>query len=186
MPVITEGFKQALANLPPSELHKIIIKFARKNREFYDYINLEYLVKKEAETDLFEETKEAVFSALYSNYRGNLQKQLKSGIDKAVKHINYFAKVTKNKKLEADLLLMMLDYIFDNFSQHLGTCFTVFDSRLAITTNRLYNLVTKKLHEDYIIEYEDDINRFLEILHSRSNHLDYVFSMPKKVTKVRV
>jgi len=34
MPVITEGFKQALANLPPWELHKIIIKFARKNKEF--------------------------------------------------------------------------------------------------------------------------------------------------------
>ncbi|HKL32960.1 MAG TPA: hypothetical protein VJ919_10510, partial [Tangfeifania sp.] len=94
---------------------------------------------------------------------------------------NHFVKVTKNKNREADLLRNLLDKVFENYADELGTCWTVFDSKLAVTTNRLYNLVTKKLHEDYWIEYREDLNRFLDVLHSRSNYLDYLNEMPKSL-----
>ena len=35
--------------------------------------------------------------------------------------------------------------------------------------------------EDYLIEFKDDINRFLLILHQKSNHLNIVYSMPEKL-----
>ncbi|WP_372948240.1 hypothetical protein [Mariniphaga sp.] len=79
------------------------------------------------------------------------------------------------------MLNSILTFVFERFTDDLGTCWTVFDSKLAVTTNRLYNLVTKKLHEDYWIEYREDVNRYLDILHSRSNHLDYIYNMPKSI-----
>ncbi|MDY6800605.1 MAG: hypothetical protein SVU94_05210 [Bacteroidota bacterium] len=116
-----------------------------------------------------------------SSYSGNLYRQIASSVGKAIKHVNYYKELTKDKKGEADLLNIILKEVFDDYSQHLGTCFTVFDSKLASTVNRLINLVNKKLHEDYKIEYEDDINRYLGILHEKSNHLDFVYSMPDKI-----
>jgi hypothetical protein len=44
---------------------------------------------------------------------------------------------------------------------------------------RLTTLVTKKLHEDYIIEYRDRINGYLQKLHRTSNHIDTIYLMPK-------
>lgn len=79
------------------------------------------------------------------------------------------------------MLLNLLKEVFSKYSGMLGTCWTIFDSKLAITTNCLYNLVTKKLHEDYLVEYAEPLDRFLDILHSRSNHLDYIYYMPKSL-----
>jgi hypothetical protein len=93
---------------------------------------------------------------------------------------NAMPRLSKENK-EADLLRNLLDDVFENYTDELGTCWTAFDSKLAVTTNRLYNLVTKKLHEDYRIEYRESLNRYLEILHSRSNYLDYVYKMPKSM-----
>jgi len=182
MPRLSKEFKQAIQEIPVKELQKLVMQFASKNPEIYDFINLQYVNGAEAEDELFEETKEKVSDEiLFLGERGIVQKNLAKAIAKSVEYINHFAKVTKNEKREADLLLNLLDNVFENYTDELGTCWTVFDSKLAITTNRLYNLVTKKLHEDYLVEYTEPMNRFLEILHSKSNHLDYVYDMPKSV-----
>ena len=135
----------------------------------------------EAKLDLFEKTKENVLASLIFHPRGIIQRQIASCMNTAIKHINYYAKIAKDKKGEADLLHILLIEVFSEYSEYLNTCFTVFDSKLALTTNRLYNKVTKHLHEDYLMEFKDDINHFLSILHAKSNHLDFVYSMPQKV-----
>jgi transcriptional regulator with XRE-family HTH domain len=182
MPRLSKEFKQAIQEIPVEELQKLVIMAVSKNQEIYDWVNIKYVNGNEAETELFTETKEKSLGEIYLfNERGILQKNLASAIGKAVKHINYYEKVTGNNSGEAELLLYLLNEVFENYSVKLGTCWTVFDSKLAITTNRLYNIVTKKLHEDYLVEYTESLNRFLEILHSKSNHLDYVYNMPKKI-----
>jgi hypothetical protein len=182
MPRLSKEFKQAIQEIPVEELQKLVMQFASKNPEIYDFINLQYVNGTDAEDELFEETKEKVSDEiLFPGERGILQKNLAKGIAKSVEYINHFAKVTKNDKREAELLLSLLDDVFENYSAKLGTCWTVLDSKLAITTNRLYNLVTKKLHEDYRIEFAEPMNRFLEILQAKSNHLDYVYDMPKSM-----
>ncbi len=178
MPTLNKEFKQAIKQLPVSELQKLVIQAAAKNREIYDMINLQYISGKEAEKELFERTKEQALNELYfAGNRGIFQKNLSKALGKAVKHINHYVKVTKHKEGEAELLLAVLTEVFENHANQLGTCWTVYDSKLAITTNRLFNLVTKKLQEDYWIEYKEPLNRFLKILHTQSNHLDYVYSM---------
>ena len=182
MPRLSKEFKQAIQEIPLEELQKLVMQFASKNPEIYDFINLQYVNGNIAENDLFEETVEKITKEiLFPGKRGVVQKNLAKAIAKSVEYINHFIKVTKNGKREAELLLKLLDVVFENYTDELGTCWTVFDSKLAITTNRLYNLVTKKLHEDYRIEFAEPMNRFLEILQAKSNHLDYVYDMPKSM-----
>ncbi|MFH1197487.1 MAG: hypothetical protein V1720_17435 [bacterium] len=144
----------------------------------YDSLCFDYL-QNNSVIDLFEDAKDNIENIFSNLNRGIIQKHLAKAISQSIKIVNHFAKTTKDKKLEADLLLFLLTTVFDTFSEHLGTCWTVFDSKLAITTNRLLNLIKKKLHEDYWIEYNDRINSFLRILKSKCNHLDYVYNMPR-------
>ena len=182
MPRLTKEFKRAIQEIPLDELQKLVMQFASKNREIFDFVNLQYVNGNDAEDELFEDTMEKITDEiLFPGERGIVQKNLTKAIAKSVEYINHFAKVTKNEKREAELLLCLLKGVFGNYSNELSTCWTAFDSKLAITTNRLFNLVTKKLHEDYRIEFAQPLNRFLEILHAKSNHLDYVYNMPKSV-----
>ncbi len=182
MPRLSKEFKQAILEIPTDELQKIAIQFASKNKEFFDLLNLKYVSGNEAEDELFEEIREKIgYEINFPGWRGIIQKNLAKAISKAIGHINHFAKASKNDVREAELLLYLLEMTFKNYSHELGTCWTVFDSKLAITTNRLYNLVTKKLHEDYKIEYVGRVNRLLTLLHAKSRHLDYVFNMPKSM-----
>ena len=182
MPVLSEEFKQGIKNIPIPELQKLVIKLARSNKNIYDIINIEYLQKNEAEQELFEKTKTKIkFHLINRPYRGPVQKSNASAMGKAVKEINYYTKVTGNKHNEAKLLNILLNYVFTNFSEDLGTCWTVFDSKLSVTTKRLLNLVTKKLHEDYLLDFKNDLNNYLKILHSRSNHIDLIYNLPDKI-----
>jgi hypothetical protein len=38
-----------------------------------------------------------------------------------------------------------------------------------------------KLHPDYKIDYEGKINRYLEVLHRTSNHIDFIYAMPASI-----
>jgi hypothetical protein len=182
MPRLSKEFKQTIKEIPVEELQKLVIHFASKNAEIYDFINLQYVEGENAEEELFEETKEKISDEmLFPGERGIVQKNLAKAITKSVGYINHFVKVSKNKNREADLLRNLLDNVFENYADELGTCWTAFDSKLAVTTNRFYNLVTKKMHEDYRVEYRENLNRYLEILHANSNHLDYVYNMPKSL-----
>lgn len=182
MPRLSKEFKQTIKEIPVEELQKLVIHFASKNAEIYDFINLQYVEGENAEEELFEETKEKISDEmLFPGERGIVQKNLAKAITKSVGYINHFVKVSKNENREADLLRNLLDNVFENYADELGTCWTTFDSKLAVTANRLYNLVTKKMHEDYRVEYRENLNRYLEILHANSNHLDYVYNMPKSL-----
>ena len=182
MPRLSKEFKHAIQEIPIDELQKIVLQVASKNPEVFDMLNLKYVSGNEAEDELFEETRKKIANEIcFLGGRGKIQKNIAKAITNAIGYINYFSKVTKNKVREAELLLYMLNETFENYGDELGTCWTVFDSKLAITTNRLYNLVTKKLHEDYQIEFAEPMNRLLTLLHSKSGHLDYVYNMPKSM-----
>jgi hypothetical protein len=62
-----------------------------------------------------------------------------------------------------------------------GTCFTQYDTKVAMIVKRLLNIVTKKMHEDYRIEYEETINEYLQILHRTSSHIDTIYNLPKAI-----
>ncbi len=182
MPVISKDFKQGVQNIPYQELQKLVLKLARSNSDVYDLINIGYLHKEEAGQELFEETMAKIqFHLINMSFKGPVQKSIATSIGKAVKEINYYTKITGNKRNEAELLNILLSDVFTNFSDDLGTCWTIFDSKLGVTTKRLLNLVTKKLHEDFLLDFKDDLNKYLRILHSHSNHIDLILNLPDKL-----
>lgn len=182
MPRLSKDFKKVISEIPADELQKLVLQAASKSQEIYDWINIRYVDGQEAKNQLFKEAKDNALGEIYAySDRGIIQKSLAKAIGNAVKHINYYVKITNDVVGEAELLNSILKFVFESFADDLGTCWTVFDSKLAVTTNRLYNLVTKKLHQDYRVEYRDNLNHYLEILHSQSNYLDYIFSMPKSM-----
>jgi hypothetical protein len=177
MAKLSSEFKEAIHALQKDDLEKIILRFSKKDKEMYESLCFEY-VKNETAINLFEDSKEQI-EIHFRNLRNSvIQKQLANAISKSVKTINNFRSITKEIKLEADLLLYLLKIVFDNFQDELGTCWTVFDSKLAITTNRLMNLIKKDLHEDYWIEYREEMNNFIKILKRKSRHIDFVYNMP--------
>ncbi len=182
MPVLSKEFKLGVQKMPTKDLQKMVIKLARGNKEVYDILNIAYLGNEEAHQDFFKDTKAKVQFNLYNlSIRGPIEKSIASSMGKAVKEINYYVKITGNKTNEADLLNFLLKEVFTEFADHLGTCWTIFDSKLGLTTKRLLNLISKKLHEDYMLDYKDDINGYLRILHRRSNHIDLIYGLPDNI-----
>ncbi|TVR76116.1 MAG: hypothetical protein EA412_14250 [Chitinophagaceae bacterium] len=182
MPILDKATKEQIKKLDHSTLQDIVVKLASKEKLVYDYIFINYLDKELGENELFEATKndlEVIFRKRFKGFSQELQ--LANMLGACIKRINEFTKISKNKALEADLLLYVLEVPFSLTPMMFGTCFTQYDTKVAMILKRLINVVTKKLHEDYKIEYQEAINDYLQILHHRSNHIDTVYHLPKSI-----
>ncbi len=91
-----------------------------------------------------------------------------------------FSKNCKNKTLEIDLIMYVLEIPFPDAEAELGTCFTEYDNQVGMLVRRVISLLSA-IHEDYKIEYQKEINNYLNILHKKSNHLDSIYSLPAEI-----
>lgn len=184
MPRLTADFKEAVKQLSRNELQEIVLKLASKERNAYDFITVNYLDKETGEKELYETTIDDLEFLFCKGYKGfSVELRAANMISACVKRINEFSKCSKNKVLEADLLVYILDSaVFANSDARLGTCFTNYDYKVALVVKRLLTLVTTKLHPDQKLDYVSKVNFYLEKLHRQSNHLDMVFDMPKSIS----
>jgi len=174
--------KEEIANLPKSDLVKLIIKAMSTNKQFHDYVLINHIDKANGEKELFEETKldlDRLFSKSYKGYSRELV--MANMLAACNKRISEFAKVCKNKSMEVELILYVLEIPFSVSTKHFGTCFTKYDYQVYLLVKKAITLVKTKLHGDYHIEFAPKLNEYLTILHKHSNHLDYVYNMPKTV-----
>jgi len=173
--------KEQLLVLPKNDLIDIIVKLAAKKAN-YDFLLVNYLDKDGGGKDLFEEARLDLDSLFRKRYKGfSEQLQLANMLSACTKRINEFTEVSKNKKLEADLLLYVLEVPFSLSTNMFGTCFTQYDYRVGLIVRRLINLVTKKLHPDYLVEYKGKLNAYLAILHRTSDFNDIIYLLPKMI-----
>lgn len=182
MPRLSKEIKEKIKSLECKELQDIVLKLSSKDKSVYDYVFANYLDKEYGEKELFETAKadlEIIFIKRYKGYAEELQ--MANMLGACIKRINEFTKISKNKIFEAGLLLHILEVPFSLTTNMFGTCFTQYDTKVAMIVRRLINVVTKKMHEDYKIEYEETINEYLQILHRRSNHIDTVYNLPKTI-----
>jgi len=181
MAKVDKETKEQIKNLTKKQLEDIVIKWTSQ-KDFYDYLIVNYLDIENGENELFEQTKKDIDLLFLKKHKGYSDElKLANYIKAVVKRINEFTKISKNKKLEADLLVYLLDMLFEDCSDYLGTCFETYDTQLAIQVRKLINITSKYLHEDYRIEFIDKINNYLEILHKESRHIDMVYDMPEKI-----
>ena len=164
-----------------------LCKMSCKSKEIYDFLIVNYFDTQYGEKDLFEEAQNEIRLLFIKKYKGFSEElQLAAMIEACVKRINEFQKICKNKNLEADLILMVLDEVFTHSTDLLGTCFTKFDYRVglllkSLLLKRLITLVSNKLHPDFMVEYRKKINDYLRVLHKTSTHLEFIYAMPKSI-----
>ena len=182
MPKLSEEFKSEIKVLSREDLEKIVIRFAQKYAEMHDYILINHIDKSKGEREVFSDAQSDLDVLMSKSYKGfSFQLQMANKITACVKRINEFDKVCKSKHLVADLCIYVLDSIFSLPENTFGSCFTNFDYKASLLTQKLITLVQKKLHPDYMANYRNNINTYLSILHSRASFHDFVYKMPKEV-----
>ena len=163
------------------ELVDIVLKLAGK-RYNYEYLLVNFLDKDGGEQTLFEEAKEGIDILFNKEYKGRtIQHQLAKRLNACTKRIGEFTVETKNKKLETDLVLYVLEMQFANPSKVFGARFSGYDYKVGLLLKRLINLVTKKLHPDYLIDYQDQLNEFLTKLHHTSDRINTIYDLPQAI-----
>jgi len=145
MPRLNSEIKEQIKKLDYYDLKDIVLKLASKEKIVYDFVINNYLDKESGEKELFEITKSDLEIIFRKRYKGfSEQLQLANMLRACIKRINEFTKISKNKVLEADLLLHILEIPFSLTTNMFGTCFTQYDTKVAMILNRLINIVTKK------------------------------------------
>lgn len=173
--------KEQLTQLSKKELVEMVLKLSGK-RYNYEYLLVNFLDTDGGEQTLFEEAKEDIDRLCQKEYRGStIQKQSVNKLNACVKRINEFTIETKSKKLEADLVLHVLEKQFQNPAKVFGARFSGYDYKVGLLLKKLIILVTKKLHPDYLIDYQDQLNEFLTRLHKTSNRINTIKELPMMI-----
>lgn len=172
--------KEWINSLSKNELAEIVLKLSAK-KEIYNFLSINYFDKERGEIEFYNKTLTEIDSLYGKRYKGfSEQLRLANMLVACNKKVNEFTQISTNKKLEADMLMYILNDVFVYYKDLLGTCFTTFDTKVALILRRLINLL-KKMHPDYLVEYQDKVNGYLEVLHARSNHINTVYNLPKSI-----
>ena len=173
--------KEQLTQLPKKELVEMLLKLSAK-RFNYEYLLVNFLDSEGGEQTLFEEAREDILRLCEKEYKGRtIQHQLCKKLNACTKRIAEFTTETKSKKLEADLILFVLELQFANSNNVFGAKFSGYDYKVGLLLKKLIGLVTKKLHPDYLIDYQEFINIFLSKLHSTSNRIKTISELPAAI-----
>lgn len=174
--------KEAIGRLSKKDLEKLVLKAAYMNKQFRDYLLINYIDKEYGQQDLFEAAN-ADLNLLYrKNYKGFSEElRMANMLAACNKRIVEFSKVCKNPSLQMDLIMAVLQVPFSLSPDYYRTCFSKFNYQVYLLVKKSITLLKTKLHEDYYIQYAPEINRYLAFLHEYSSHLDYVYAMPKTV-----
>ncbi len=174
---------EKIRSISKKELENLVLKAARKSKEFDAYLRINYLDKKQTEMAIFETAQKDINQLMRKNYKGfSHELQLANMLSACNKRVNEFSKLCKNKKAEVDLLMLVLEIPFQYApAGSIGTCFTVYDYKISLILKKIITIIKTKLHSDYKTEYSDKINLYLLTMHNCSNHNDFIYSLPKSI-----
>ncbi len=118
----------------------------------------------------------------FKNYKGFSEElKIANMLIACNKRIKEFSKVCKNKSLEMDLIMIVLEIPFSLSTKSFSTCFTKFNYQVYLLIKKAVTLLKTKLHEDYRIQYAPKLNEYLSILHKSSAHLGFIKTLPESV-----
>lgn len=176
--------KEQLAQLSKKELAEMVLKLSAK-RYNYEFLLVNFLDPEGGEQTLFEEAKDDIDRLCQKEYKGRtIQHQLAKKLTACTKRIAEFTVETKSKKLEADLVLYVLELQFANPTKAFGAKFSGYDYKVGLLLKKLITLVTKKLHPDYMMDYQDKINNFLQKIHKTSNRINTISQLPESIEQI--
>ncbi|WP_205499692.1 hypothetical protein [Rufibacter psychrotolerans] len=177
MPVPSADFKQALKQLSEKEKEALILRLVRKDAEAYDTLAFELLDEVTLET-LFERSTQIIHDILFTANGRSLSKALNRALKKSTQEIARYYRITKDRKGEVELHLYLLGLVFENFTGQFDSIYKGFYVATARLVLRTISLIQKYLHEDYHLEYQDQLNQFLTDLNGRSKRRQLPFNLP--------
>jgi hypothetical protein len=166
MPKVPKELEKAILSLPAKDKDKLLMKLIAKSELLIQQLNFQLL---EDESDLKgkrEEIRSSILrvSKMYHDTPGWMMMDMRDLNGRITNHV----KVTKDKYGEVELTLLLLNSFFDNQLTHLehysGKTETV-SLYIAKRTEFVLNKL-QKLHEDYYVEFERDINKLLARVHA--------------------
>lgn len=159
---IDDEFKQALANLPPKEKDKLILRLLKKdyilaNRLYFELVSTDnvqdrrLIMEAKIKKDIAKATKE---------YRSPIS--LASDVRSLSADITEHVKITKDKYGEASLNLLMLNEALSKNNSKLNKSTPNKSHRFNIyVVARAFKILIliQALHEDFYIEFEDGLKQ---------------------------
>ena len=173
--------KEQLNRFSKSELVDILTKISAK-RFNYEFLLVNYLDPESGEQLLFEDAKEDIELLINKEFKGRtVQHQMVKRLKACTNRIKDFTEETKDRKLEVDLILYVLEIQFSNNSKIFGAKYSGYDYKVGLLLKKLISLINTKLHADYLVDYQDTINTMLTLLHKTSNRINTIKSLPKRI-----
>ncbi|MDX5345890.1 MAG: hypothetical protein LPJ89_05650 [Hymenobacteraceae bacterium] len=178
MPAPSAALKKAVKQLSEKEKEAWLLKALRRDAELQEMMAFE--LEEVTLEELTEEYQTRIKELMDNTSGRSLPKSLAKSLRKSQKEITQFKRVTKDKTAEVNLHLFLLRMIFNNFSGPLNSYYKGFYTGTGRLLLRTINLIYKNLHEDYYLEYETELNEFLENLRSRDNYYSTNLDLPKR------
>ena len=169
MPAPSASFKKAIKLLSDKEKEALLLKAVRRDAELYDMFA--YELGELTLEELQEQSQDKIHELLLSATGRSLPKALAKALRKVVKEIARFKRVTKDPKAEIELHLYTLQLIFVNFTSQFDSYYKLFYTSTARLLLRTIQLIRKNLHEDYHLEYKDDLDSYLGQINARNKPL---------------
>lgn len=183
MEITIERLMPYLENLTEKQNGKLLYQLLKKDKVMIEKLYFKHISTPEVINSRYEEFKKKVIEVLFSNYRTYAEEQAPAkAINEAKKVIKSFTIIDKRPEKEAALHMIILETIFENsYQAQFGTCWTKYDWVVSQTLKRLITLVTKKLHEDYLLDYKPKLDQYLKRIKSVPDFNDFVYVLPDKL-----
>ncbi len=166
MPKLSPELKEAILRMPAAEKDKLLLRLVAKDEKLCQKLEYELLEEgtslEERRTDIRETVDRLAVGYHYSP--GLLMMDMRSVNGMITAHV----KTTKDKMGEISLTLYLLNRVYDEQMPHLATYSSRSDTLADYVAKRTQFILQKleKLHPDYYIEFEEDVNKLLAHVHT--------------------
>ncbi|MCU0326245.1 MAG: hypothetical protein MUF45_13470 [Spirosomaceae bacterium] len=166
MPKIPKELETAILTLPIKERDKMLLKLIGKNELLINQLYFQLLEDESDLKDKRDTIKNSIdrVAKLTHDSPGWMMMDMR---DLNAKITNHY-KVTKDKYGEIELTLHLLNTFFDKQIHLMATYNRQSDTLASYVAKRTEAILKKlpKLNEDYYIEFEDEVNKLLENVHT--------------------
>jgi len=169
MPKISPDLAAAIRRMPPDRKDKLLLRLVAKDKILIEQLNFELLEAQSTVDERVDELKSFIIKELsavehYYFTPGNLMMAMRSLNARITEHV----KITKDKLSEVTLTIFLLHESIRLYANKLHRLSQERSSTLADYLFRRTDFTLKKaqkLHEDYHIEFKEDLQNILDFLY---------------------
>jgi hypothetical protein len=166
MAKISKDLEKAILTLPVKDKDKMLLRLIGKSDLLVEQLQYQLLENESFLEERREEIKKSILrvSKMSHNTPGWMMMDMRDLNGRISTHV----KVTKDKYGEIELTLFLLNTVFDHQLKLLEKYTSKSDTAAQYIAKRTEFILKKlpKLHEDYYIEFERDVNKLLERVHT--------------------